>query len=103
MNCVCGRKLGPITTSTKGLCKACGRSLWIQAALARLEFTTAQAVYVAQRLNRAQRSVCNCGKRPCYSTCGVQADYTLVWTPIPIEERRRWFHKLLGTEKDTTP
>lgn len=97
MNCICGRKLGPITSSTKGLCKGCGRSLWLQAAQARLEFTSAQAVHIAERLNRAQAQTCTHGKRPCISQCGVQANYALVWSPIPIEERRKWFCSALQT------
>jgi hypothetical protein len=95
MKCVCGKGLGPITTSTKGLCKACGRSLWIQAALARLEFTTAQAVHVAKRLNDSGATTCAHGKRPCISHCGVEADHSLFWRPIPLERRRAWFENLL--------
>lgn len=97
MNCLCGRNLGPITSSTKGRCKGCGRSLWLQAAQARLEFTCSQAAHIAAQLTRKRAHTCTHGKQPCISQCGVRANEALVWSPIPIEERRKWFCSALQT------
>ena len=47
---------------------------------------------IAAKLNREGAELCIHERAPCYLRCGVHKDSsTGLWTPIPKEERRRWY------------
>ena len=90
MNCICGNDLGPITIETRGLCKRCKRSLWIQAAQVR----QIDPRHIAEDLNKAGRSLCEHAQTLCLARCGVML-IDQIWVVVPQDQRDDWFRKAL--------
>lgn len=91
--CMCGTDLGVVTIETKGLCSKCGRSLWIQAAKARVIDPAA----IAAELNSQNRGHCDHRQSACIARCGVLL-VDSVWSVVPKARRAAWFDNMLNVE-----
>lgn len=94
MRCACSQELGPVTSRTKGLCPKCGRSKWMQAALARLEQSCRDAPGIASQLQRGGVEQCAHGHSVCFSRCGVELTRD-GWKVVTLERRREWFSNVM--------
>ena len=90
MICYCGYDLGEVYDTTKGLCLDCNQSIWLQ--VARRHRPNSKAI--AARYNQSGQSICEHGKDPCISLCGVRL-VDRVWNVIPFMERQAWFSRIM--------
>jgi len=106
VKCLCGFELGENTPETHGLCPACGRSRWMQAA--RLVLADGEANAAA--LTAAKAELCPHGGSVCFTRCAVELVGSVVhyddrgkartsggaWFAIPEELRQAWFDRQLN-------